>query len=1092
MLGIPVLTDPHGEVIRLRSRKQLGLLVFLTLDARFESAAREKIADMLWQDSGKHSLHSLSQALTEIRQRLGREAIAGDRTTVKLQAKVATDIDYYDVESLPSQIPTPLEGLDTCGGPRFAQWVEARRDIILAQIEATLSDRLIEARAHGRVQAARDRAEQLYSIDPYNEAAVNALIGDRVDSGNWAGAFRLLKKHVDVCATDLGRTPSIEALVSLRRYERGATQKPRVHERSKGYGRRTEPDAFVFVGRETEMTRLETISNQVAAGLFRSCVLRGPDGIGKTTVLRRFVVSAAAAEYAPAYIVTCQKIGQSIPFAAVSDLLDQMSRDPALSGTKTIWLSEASRIAPGIKAAYSGVDDPPVTPPETVRVRLAEALKQMLAAIADGKPVYLAFDDLHFMDPASRDVLHMLARRLEGTPALLLAAVRSSETEAGPGAAATIEGVKWQGTIDLEPFTETETEELASALFWVGRPVDDAVTRKIVELSEGMPLLTEMLVSDWEKSGEQSLVIAKMRGEDDNIRWSPPDTMRSALAREYDGLSKCGQRLLHLIATAGRRMPLEDCCRLLAEPTEKVGAAVFTLIERSIVYLDGNGLDFKSDLHRAFVYSTLPDETRRYQHAHLAQHLSAAKDQSEFQYALEASHHFLKAGWIDEAKELACTGADRAITWGAPKEAQKALEAVIAVTPQRGSMTLRLLRARALTAIGKYQDALTVLAEWRPVAPTQREDALAATIRADALHRGRLENDATIKQALDLALGLAEKSGDDSLFVTALQMSAELASETGDSEALASVQTRTHRIGISSRQPTTKALARLSQGYCLLVAGDTIGAEDEFRKCVAPLSELHLDPELRQVYNGIGIACYCRGAMGEAISAFELAIKLANRIGDSVAAATSWSNLGAVHEDLGNLEKTHNCYDSALSHGEVATNPRRAVEFHLNAAGLKLITGDLVGADHFVSVARSWAEKSQLWWLKADVMLAAADTCLANSNPDEAWTLLDEAQCTMVGRYYALSNRGRYQRLRRHQIFSTRGLPALLHLAEAEDLSQQCVQLTGRLEVMAFEEWARCQVKPAVQATNSIRHELQVRGLLGVLRRIDALGYTSK
>jgi tetratricopeptide (TPR) repeat protein len=229
--------------------------------------------------------------------------------------------------------------------------------------------------------------------------------------------------------------------------------------------------------------------------------------------------------------------------------------------------------------------------------------------------------------------------------------------------------------------------------------------------------------------------------------------------------------------------------------------------------------------------------------------------------------------------------------------------------------------------------------------------------------------------------------------------------------------------------------------------------------------------------------------MEDAIAAFEVAIQLAVNIGDSVAAATCWSNLGAVHEDLGDLEKAQDCYESALSLGEVATNPRRAVEFHLNAAGLRLLTGDHAGARQFVTVARSWAEESQLWWLEADVLLAGSDAHLASGSPEEAWTLLRQAQRTMMGRSYALSNRGRYQRLRRHHIFSSQGLSKLRRITERENLEDQCVQLTGRLEVLAFEDWAKYQSDPTAVTDNSARDELLDRKLLGVIKRLDALGY---
>jgi tetratricopeptide (TPR) repeat protein len=547
-----------------------------------------------------------------------------------------------------------------------------------------------------------------------------------------------------------------------------------------------------------------------------------------------------------------------------------------------------------------------------------------------------------------------------------------------------------------------------------------------------------------------------------------------------------------MLATAGRNIPLDEMTTLLSVSAAAMDEAVLELIQRDIVALDGNTLEFRNDLHRLAAYSMLAEEARKYMHAHLAQHLSAAKDQGEFQHALEAAHHFLEAGWIEEAQKLVCLGAERAISCGAPKEAEEALEAVAAQSSHEDAMPIILLQARTLSALGKFESALATLEAWQPISATVQEHAHAACVRLESLHRGRFEEDASIEEALDRALALAEESGDAGLLLTALQLSAELASEAGNSEALASVKSRTLRIGLSSSHASANALAKLSQGYCSLVAGDPVKADEEFGHCVEALKPLHLDPELRKAYNGIGIAAYCRGAFDEAITAFEQAIELSTRIGNSVAAATSWSNLGAVHEDLGNLVQTKECYDAALELGEIATNPRRAVEYHLNAAGLKLLTGARSDASDLVAVARAWAEKSKLWWLDADVLLAAADLQLAWGRPTVAWGLFEQAQRKMMGRNYALSNRGRYERLRRHHLFATKGLPSLLQAIETGHLTNQCLQLTGRLEALAFEEWARAQLDYEPQKVGLARKELQDRGMLGVLMRLDALGYAPK
>src|SRR2546425_4743109 len=104
-------------------------------------------------------------------------------------------------------------------------------------------------------------------------------------------------------------------------------------------------------------------------------------------------------------MVPCQEIGEGIPYATVSELITALGRDPAASGTEPLWLAEASRVCPGLRTIYPGIPPAPDAPTDSIRLRVAEAVIRMMEAVADNGSVLLAFDDLQFLDPASREVL---------------------------------------------------------------------------------------------------------------------------------------------------------------------------------------------------------------------------------------------------------------------------------------------------------------------------------------------------------------------------------------------------------------------------------------------------------------------------------------------------------------------------------------------------------------------------------------------------------------------------------------------------------------------------------------------------------------
>ena len=1081
LLGEPYLRDGKGTVVAFRSRKHFALFVYLTREGRDVAISRKKLAELFWPNADKRRrAQSLRQALMDIKNKLGPEVFSELQRCVRLQLRVQTELDDVKLWTPRSEVPIPLEDLETCAGGRFAHWVEVERERIVQEIRSRLTGELSEARVDGRPHDEHQHAELLYSFDPYNEIALQSLVEKHLSAGDWTGAFQLVGRHIKKAASELGPSPSAEVLASLRRFER-AVLRDAVRAHAERGGAPYTERGQLLIGRQSELGRLEALMWEVVSSRCLTCALRGPAGIGKSAVLRHFATMCAARK-APVYLVNCQEIGQNIPFAALSDLLDQISAEPAVGGTDPIWLAEASRVAPGIRAAYPGIPAPLDTPPETVRVRLCEAIRRMLEEIAHDSPLFLVFDDMHYMDPASRDVLHLLARRLDETPTLILAAARWSRTDTSIGGGEGLKGIDWHQTIDVNPLDDTHTRELIAALAEPDRPVDDAAVAKIVELAQGNPLLIEMLVADWLKSGPNSLVMANIRGDRDHGDWRPLDTMRSALARQYAGLSDSAERLVRLLATAGRSLPLEVIPRLLALPSETVGSAVYALMERGILTLDGNAVCFKNDLHRAFVYSTLPEETRKYQHAHLAQHLSADKDRNDFQHALEASHHFLKAEWISEARELACTGAERAIIWGAPKEAQKALEAVIAVDPQSGSTPLHLYLARALAALGKYQDALDALAAWQPEYPTQNEEAFAATTRAEALHRGRLaDDDNELANAVRFAFDAAVNINDQRLIMAARQIAAEVAYEAGDWEGLQKIEQECTTLGRTANDKEVRGLAHLTLGYCRLVSGDPHVAADLFSHSVESFQTIKLDSKLHRALTGLGISTSSVGVYGKAIQAFKAAAAAAARAGDSVANANALLNLGSLSNDLGRFSQAAGYFSAAIDLDRSVSTSRVSTAIYCNAANLSLTIGNFGEADAFLDAATEAAQRSQLWQHFVNVRLTGADLHLAKGAPDAAWALVKEALVQTGERHRLVPDLGQYWRLRRHYFLIT-----------GDDCARptevpKLTTLAHQLEFQAFEEGYPFEEQKQGESTPALTQLVQF-GLFGVLAKLAAVG----
>ncbi|MEJ2238388.1 MAG: AAA family ATPase, partial [Gemmatimonadales bacterium] len=632
LFGRPHLVGPDGNPSPFRTGKQLALLVYLALEARTRPVSRDKLIELFWPDVRlKLGRHSLSQALTAVRSKLGREAVTKSGKEVQLAAPLTTDLDKGATNSLSQQeLTNPLAGLEEYGGPEFSHWIDCVRERCFTHIRSRLLDEVCAARADGQIARVHEVAEQLYAVDRQNDVAALAIAERYLTRGDTRGAIVLLRRHIDAADTELGREVPKQVTRLLRRVEQGLVPISEADDALPRISSRVAARREAFLGRDEELSRLEALWGKAREGGLVTCLVSGAAGIGKSTLVNRFATGLLA-RGCPAYTANCQEMGRKIPFAAVSDITYKLARDPELGATDPQWLAEVSRVTPGLRALYPGIPEPHPTPAEAVRIRVADALFRMLTALA--------------------------AQRLASTPTLLLGTIRSPDNARSMISAEGSEVVDWHEELCIRTMDTESTRAMVRALSEDGE-IPEAACSRLADLSQGNPYLTEMLLSDWRNNHKESLVSMELRGGRSGTQWRPPETMCKAFAQQYKGLSHDTEHVLHLLAVAERAIPISEIETLLALAPGVVDRAALELIDRSIVRTSGGALVFRNQPHRAFVYSAMSDEARMYHHGRLARSLAATREERDFQRALEASSHYSKAGMTEEAVEAACLGAD--------------------------------------------------------------------------------------------------------------------------------------------------------------------------------------------------------------------------------------------------------------------------------------------------------------------------------------------------------------------------------------------------------------------------------------------------
>ncbi len=1066
VFGSPQLVRDGRSPVHFRTKKHLAVLLYLHLEGRTRSIPRDRLVDLLWPEvPPEKGRHSLSQALLAIRSRLGTDAVTGREHDVQLLAELPSDLSALRQGQVASvRLAEPLRGLDDCAGAEFAHWVDGARVRLKAQARDALRATLQAARARGNLSETHRLAIALCDVDPLCTDAVSALAERALLDGDTVAAVRLLKEHVQRAQAELGTNPNPEFARLLRRLERG--ERPVVPPQASPLPERQQ---HRFVGREVELGQLEATWNRVAAAGYQTSLVNGAPGIGKSELMRRFATSLEARGW-PVFVVSCQEIGQGIPYATIAELITALGRDPAASGTDPLWLAEASRVCPGLRTIYPGIPAAPDAPTESIRLRVAEAVVRIMEAVADNGPVLLAFDDLQFVDPASREVLFLVTRRLERIPTFILAGARAGE--AG--------GLAWQEMIHLQPLDRSQALSLIHELSVDSEEVSSPIRETIVRLAQGNPYHMEMLLADWRTHKATSLVAAESSGDIAAISWTPPEDLRTAFARQYGGLSTDVQHVLQVLAVAGKAMAPSELGSLLGLQGGVVERAALEMLDRGVGRVEGGRLSFKNELHRAYVYHAMADDRRRYHHAQLAQLLAASPDRDHLQPMLELVHHFTSAGLQQQAIETALQAAELAVARGAPREAERVLTRLLRAYAVPPGSRLHLLLAHSLIAAGQYQRGLDALAEWRPDSASSTDLALAALLRAQALQRARLGGDAAIIAAAQEAIALAERANAASFLVRANHIRFEGSLDAGDLGAREEAESLAARIAASGATPESVALANLTLGHGALSRGELVQGVERLTEAAAVLESLALLVELRLVLNTLGICYKGLGRFEDATRALSEAVTVAERCGHPGAIGHSRVVLANLYHDLACFDSSVRCFRATLAPLDALDSPRAAVEAYSSIARLAVVLGSGSDAETAVERCEEGARRSGLWRHTVTALLTRAEVYLCNSQPESAWPLVEKAAVITGDRARLLPEAGLYERLRRQCYWATRGYEAVP--------TAPFDSLVDALEVRLFDEAVAPFATDSIQGRAPALEEAVTTGLLGPLARLLAVG----
>ncbi|HVM07001.1 MAG TPA: BTAD domain-containing putative transcriptional regulator [Acidimicrobiales bacterium] len=864
----PLEVVRDGAVLELGGRKQRALLAILLIHAG-QVVSVDRLIEELWGDEAPaRALASLQAYVSRLRrilqpqgERRSRNAVISTRVPGYVLAPGESSIDSHRFaalaqDALRSSERDPLRTLSALDGAlglwrgdpyaEFAYEDFAQPEIArLTELRwAAKEARLLALLRTGDHATAAAEADLLVRDAPLREGAWAALMTALYRSGRQSEALRAYQRARASLNEQLGIDPG-RPLQDLERLileqapsldfdtPASATAAPR--RRNTSAGPRAEDE---FVGRDQELTALARIVATLERGQGGVVVVTGEPGIGKSRLAAQGARMATGAKTAWGRSVEGDV---SSPYwlwvTVLRGLLDGVDpgnlapnvRD-ALADLRTLDAS-LERWSPG------ATPPPPLDDAELARTRLRRAIIESLTAIAAAQPIVLIVEDIQWADPASLQLLSLLAAELDRAPILIIATLRDGDRS--PTTAAALHSMRRAGA-----FTELHLRGLAPedvhryAELVAAEPLEVEVTEAIAVRTSGNPLfvreLTRLLRS------QRSLTAAAVGSA------PVPEEVRETISRRLDRLPEQCRNLLSIAASLGRRFDVDLLSRVSLVDQDSLLDQLEGAIALGLVVEDDDvalHFEFTHDLVREVLQRALGTSRRTRLHARIATALLHDPDADN---AFELAHHMLHAVPVVRASDAVrahVAAAEAALAHFDSARATEALETCLLLLEQVDgadhrslelAVRVRLNRALTLTHGHASDDARQQVERAVELATTEEAEGDAAqAIWAAALSAGVAADFSGAIAAGQQLLARAAASGDPAVHVLGHTAVCAFAWCTGDTttsitHANLAVQLLDEGASVADIDPevATGVHARANQALAAWFAGDEGAAVD--------------------------------------------------------------------------------------------------------------------------------------------------------------------------------------------------------------------------------------------------------------------------
>lgn len=572
---------------------------------------------------------------------------------------------------------------------------------------------------------------------------------------------------------------------------------------------------------------------------------------------------------------------------------------------------------------------------------LISLLRERAASLSSlGRTLVIVLEDVHAVDPLSRELLEALGRLIPDLPLALVTAGRPSSSTGERSRAPFLPGA---AQVLLGPLRPREAEELVKAQLAAqdAHELPDDMLDQVLDRSDGNPLFLIALLEELLERAASGLPPSESE---------LPQTLQALTLARLDRLGEQEQASLKVASVIGRQFLVDwlQACRPTRSFMEITGdleattRAAVTVLAVEVPLTFG----FVNAITHEAAYESLPHYLKTELHGRIARHVETSVARPDDPHLDELAFHYERSSDVDKRREYLWRAAVAAKVNYANETAASYLSRLLEIVEGSDAIEPLLALGEIEAFRGDHERAEDRLEQALQTATTG-QDALSQA-KARRLLGELRERQGDHTAARDLLEGavksLRQLQNPDELVKALLALGGNVLWHLGAYPEATAMLKEALAVAVEVSDASARARALHGLANVALYRGKAEESEDLFRQSLKVRQDAGDELGVANALNNLAVIAANAGRNQEAEDLLRDSLTIRRRLGDVAGTAVALNNLGFMAAERGDVEQAKRLYEQSLtSRSNLGDKLGMAVSLN-NLGDAARSTGDLRAA----------------------------------------------------------------------------------------------------------------------------------------------------